>query len=124
MKTGLNRRNPYRFKPLQQCLLFIIIAAGSLPTTAQDYVVNVHGIVCQFCSYGVALKIRKLDFINTEKLKKGVKVDIENQMVFIAVHDDAKLDKQALFDAIESGGYKPVKIWAITKSGERVEVEQ
>lgn len=89
----------------------------------QNYVVSVHGIVCEFCSYGVAKKLRKLDFIDPAQLDKGVKVEIANQLVFIAVREEAELNKQALYKAIESGGYQPVTLWRIDSSGERVVVE-
>ena len=119
--------------------LFIAIISLSVslaaPSFAQDtpaaqnvsltpnYVVSVNGMVCEFCSFGVAKKIRKLDFIDSSKLDQGVKVEIENQRVFIAVRDNAKLDKHALYGAIESGGYQPVTLWNITHSGEHMEVE-
>ena len=105
----------------------ILLLLGSLtlatPTFAQQYVVNVHGIVCEFCSYGVAKKLRKLDFIDPSQFDKGVKVDIEKQMVYVAVSENAILDKPALFKAIESGGYQPVTLWRIAESGEQVEVK-
>lgn len=79
-------------------------------TAATDYVVDVNGIVCEFCSFGVAKKIRKLPFIDKDRLNDGVDVDIENQKVTIAVKDGADLDEKALFAAIESGGYNPVRV--------------
>lgn len=90
---------------------------------SKNYVINVHGIVCELCSYGVAKNIRKLSFIDKKKLDEGVKVDVKNQNVFIAIRNDAKLDQTALYEAIESGGYKPVKISLITESGEHIEVK-
>ena len=101
----------------------LLYALCVTPATAENYVINVHGIVCELCSYGVAKNIRKLAFIDPSQLDQGVKVDIENQMVFVAVAEGAVLDKPALFDAIESGGYKPVKIWAVSDSGEKREVD-
>ena len=103
--------------------LAVLYALFTTPALAKNYVVNVHGIVCEFCSFGVARNVKKLPFIDGSQYKDGVKVKIENQMVFVAVRDDATLDKDALFDAIESGGYKPVKIWLITESGEHKEVK-
>ncbi len=101
------------FKPIAVAAL----AGAALINTsnAADYVVDVHGIVCEFCSFGVAKKVRKLSFIDATGYDKGVKVDIENQRVFIAVSDEADLsdagaEKAALFEAIESGGYKPVTV--------------
>ena len=101
-------------------MLVLCLALVSTPAFAQDYVINVHGIVCEFCSIGVTKKVSKLDFIDTEKYENGVKVEIENQMVTIAVKDGVELDKDALFAAIESGGYSPVEIFELTADGELI----
>jgi hypothetical protein len=98
----------------------LVIALSSMPALAQDYVINVNGIVGEFCSLGVAKKVSKLHFIDRSKYTKGVKVEIESQMVTIAVKADATLDKAALFAAIESGGYNPVDIWQFNDKGERI----
>jgi len=84
-----------------------------------NYIVSVHGIVCELCSYGVAKKIRKLSFINTSQANNGVKVDVENQRIFITLLDNTPLDKAALFKAIESGGYKPIEVIAGSQEEEQ-----
>lgn len=99
----------------------LLYALLSTPLLAQNYVVNVNGIVCEFCAYGVGKKIRKLPFIDRSQYDQGVRVDIENQRVFVAVREDALFDKSALFKAIESGGYNPVDIREIPNK-EPVEV--
>jgi hypothetical protein len=91
---------------------------------ANNYMVDVHGIVCEFCSLGVAKNIRRLSFIDNNQFNNGVKVDIKNQTVFVGVRDDAVFDEQALFKAIEAGGYSPVKIWQIDSLGEKVELKK
>ena len=104
----------YRFKALT-----LLIALSSSPALAEDYVIQVNGIVCEFCSLGVSKKVSRLPFIDPTKYDKGVSVEIENQMVTIAVKPDATLDKEALFAAIESGGYNPVEIFELTADGEQ-----
>ena len=102
---------------------WIVLACASfytMPAFAGDYVIHVNGIVCEFCSFGVTKKIAKLDFIDHSKYTNGVKVEIEDQMVTIAVLDGATLDIDALYDAIKSGGYDPVEIFVLTEDGERV----
>ena len=84
-----------------------------------NYIVSVHGIVCELCSYGVAKKIRKLSFIDTSQANNGVKVDVENQRIFITLLDNMPLDKAALFKAIESGGYKPIDVIAGSQEEEQ-----
>lgn len=90
----------------------------STPVFASDYIVHVHGLVCSFCAQGVTKKVSKLPFIDQSKYTKGVKVEIENQKLTIAVIADQDLDIAALFDAITSGGYEPVDIWTVTATGE------
>lgn len=97
----------------------LLMALSFSPVMAQDYVIEVNGIVCEFCSLGVAKKVSKLPFIDHSKFDNGVQVDVKNQMVTIAVKPDAELDKEALFAAIESGGYNPVEIYVLTQDGER-----
>ncbi len=101
-------------------IILLITALFSTTTIADDYVVNVNGLVCEFCAIGVTKKVSKLAFIDNSKYTKGVKVEIEDQMVTIAVKEDSELDKEALFSAIEAGGYNPVDIWKLTPEGEKV----
>lgn len=84
-----------------------------------NYIVSVHGIVCELCSYGVAKNIRKLSFIDATQADNGVKVDVENQRIFITLLDNTPLDKAALFKAIESGGYKPIEVIAGSQEEEQ-----
>ncbi len=104
-------------------ILALLVTLIATPALAQDYVIKVNGIVCEFCSLGVTKKVSKLPFIDRDRYNKGVKVEIEDQMVTIAVKDAAELDKEALFAAIESGGYDPVDIWLLTPEGERVDYQ-
>jgi len=89
-----------------------------MPIVAADYVVHVHGIVCSFCAKGVTKKISKLPFIDQSKFKKGVKVEIEEQKVTVAVLPGQVLDVDSLFKAIEAGGYEPRDVWVIEQDGE------
>lgn len=88
----------------------LLWALSATPLAAQDYVVKVHGIVCEFCSLGVAKKVAKLPFIDASRHNRGVDVDVENQTVTIAVQDGVELDRDVLFAAIESGGYNPIEM--------------
>ncbi len=96
----------------------IVVALLSRPVLAEDYVVHVHGIVCSFCAKGVTKKVSKLPFIDRSKYKKGVKVEIEDQKVTIAVLPDHALDVDALYAAIVSGGYEPIGIFSFDENGE------
>lgn len=101
----------------------LAIALLSGPVLATDYVVHVHGIVCSFCAKGVTKKVSKLPFIDRSQYNKGVKVEIEEQKVTIAVLNDHAPDVDALYAAIISGGYDPIGIFAIDEKGALVEYQ-
>ncbi|MGB5324162.1 MAG: hypothetical protein WBN40_01890 [Pseudomonadales bacterium] len=96
-------------------LVGLLGAVLSVSVLATEYVVQVNGIVCEFCAFGVAKNIRKLDFIDSSRLQKGVRVDIENQQVFVAVKDGSELDEAVLFKAIVKGGYDPISIARVSE---------
>lgn len=115
-------------EPLKFVFCFIafvtlVAAAVSAADESRDIVVNVHGIVCSFCAQGVTRKVAKLPFVDRSRYKKGVKVEIEDQLVTVAIKLGVEPDMAALFDAIRSGGYDPIEAFEILSSGERVKIE-
>ena len=91
---------------------------------ADDYVVEVYGLVCSFCAQGVTKKVSKLPFVDQTRFTKGVKVEIEDQKVTISVKDGARLDIDSLFDAIRSGGYDPIDVWVVQSDGQLTQLER
>lgn len=98
------------------CFIWLLLTAAA-SAWSQDYVVKVNGIVCEFCSYGVAKKVSKLPFVDHSRHTKGVDVQVKDQLVVVAVSADARMDKDALFAAIESGGYHPIDLHKINPDG-------
>jgi len=105
-------------------LLVQLSALIASPVWSKNYLINVNGIVCEFCAFGVAKKLRKLDFIDPSQFEEGVKVDIENQQVFISIQEGQPLDQEAIFEAIESGGYDPIKMTPMDEVARPLEVSQ
>ena len=101
----------------------LLVTLISTPVFAKDYVVHVHGIVCSFCAKGVTKKISKLPFIDQTRFNKGVKVEIEEQKVTIAVLAERLLDLDSLFRAIQAGGYEPHDVWIVGDDGELTQYE-
>lgn len=73
-----------------------------------EAVIIVQGIVCSFCAQGVQKKLSKLSFIDGSKYKKGIKVNIEEQKVTIALDPNKEADFKEVFASIKSGGYEPI----------------
>ncbi|MCZ6640886.1 MAG: heavy metal-associated domain-containing protein [Gammaproteobacteria bacterium] len=103
---------------LRNTVFALALMLIATPVLAQDYVVTVHGIVCSFCAQGVIKKVSKLPFVDRSMYTNGVKVEIEDQKVTVAVRDDSAIDTVSLFAAIESGGYDPIDVWTVSETGE------
>ena len=63
-------------------------------------------------------------FIDPTQFEEGVKVDIENQRVYVSIKEGGAVDQDALFDAIKSGGYDPIKMQEIDEVASPAEVSQ
>ncbi len=84
---------------------------ANIKAQPDESIIIVHGIVCSFCSQGVTKKLSKLDFIDPSKYTKGVKVEISDQKVTIAIKPGMEPDFDVIFESIKSGGYEPVKAY-------------
>lgn len=82
---------------------------------ANEVLLEVHGIVCSFCSKGVQNKVSKLPFVDTSKYIDGSKVEIDEQRVTVAIKPGMTADIKALYKAVKSGGYEPVAAYALGK---------
>lgn len=94
-----------------------VVNAVDVVVQPHEAVIIVHGIVCSFCSQGVTRNLSKLDFIDKSKYTKGVKVEIENQKVTIAIKSDSKLDLAQVYKSITKGGYEPVAAYVSDDQG-------
>ena len=93
------------------------VDASDIAVLPGEAVIVVHGIVCSFCSQGVIRNLSRLSFIDESKYSKGVKVEIEDQKVTIAIKSGGKLDLEQVFESILKGGYEPVKAYVSNRDG-------
>ncbi|HIF52088.1 MAG TPA: heavy-metal-associated domain-containing protein [Thiotrichaceae bacterium] len=93
------------------------VDASDVTVLTNEAVIIVHGIVCSFCSQGVTRNLSKLPFIDKSKYTKGVKVEIEDQKVTIAIKPDSTLDLPQVFKSILKGGYEPVEAYVKDHAG-------
>ena len=81
-----------------------------------EVLVEVHGIVCSFCSKGIQNKLSKLPFVDTSKYIDGSKVDIDKQRVIVAIKSDKKANINSIYKAIKSGGDEPVSAYMLSRN--------
>ena len=88
-----------------------------------EAVIEVSGVVCSFCAYGLQRKVSKLDFIDRSKYQKGVKIDIQNQQVIFAIKSGQKFKVDQLVDEVKAGGYEPLRIYFLDDKGNIKKIE-
>jgi len=89
--------------------LLVLLTIGFLSAQADTLIFKVKGLVCSFCAHGLNKGIGKLPFTNED----DVFVDIENQIVKVAVNKNYKSDPhlEQSMELIKSTGYDVDKVF-------------
>ena len=78
---------------------------------ANHLVIDVNGVVCSFCAYGLEKALGKLSSIDASMYGNGVLVDIESQRVSLALLGERAIDFADIFERIKDAGYDPVRFY-------------
>jgi len=83
------------------------------PVTVQpnQLVVDVNGVVCSICAYGLEKRLSKMAFLDDSQFKNGVQTDIYHHHVTLALAPGKPVDFKNIHDRITDGGYTPVAIF-------------
>ena len=90
-------------------LLTILLLVGVLFGQSDTLTFKVKGLVCSFCAHGLTKGIGKLSFTD----EKSIYVDIENQIVKVALNENYKVIphlKQTI-ELIRETGYDVDKVF-------------
>jgi copper chaperone CopZ len=96
------------FKPVGLLVLtfflFFALTPANAQTDAQElsYVkIEVNGLACPFCAYGLEKKLKEIDGVET------VEIDVEEGMAFISMNSDQKASKEDLEKIVTDAGFTP-----------------
>ena len=70
-----------------------------------EAVVEVLGMVCSMCAFGIGEGFSKTDFIDKSKFTDGVSVDIDAQYVQLGLLDSKNVNPEKIVQVIEDAGY-------------------
>ena len=94
-------------------MLFLNLGFSQSKVTIQDkeimlneneVVVEVLGMVCSMCAFGIGEGFSKTDFIDKSKFNEGVMVDIDAQYVQLAINESANINPVNIVEIIEEAG--------------------
>jgi len=90
-------------------------AQEKLKTMDHGVAIWVNGLVCKSCAIGIRKKIRRQGFVDQKLLNKGVDMDPDRMLVYIAIKKDHKADFAALAKAIKQAGYLPKRTYHLVE---------
>ena len=70
-----------------------------------EAVVEVLGMLCSMCAFGIGEGFAKTDFIDKSKFTDGVSVDIDAQYVQLGLLESTNINPEKIVQVIEDAGY-------------------
>ena len=83
----------------------VIIQDKEIMLNENEAVVEVLGMVCSMCAFGIGEGFSNTDFIDKSKFNEGVMVDIDAQYVQLAINESANINPVNIVEVIEEAGY-------------------
>ena len=83
----------------------VIIQDSEIEINDNEAVVEVLGMVCSMCAFGIGEGFSQTNFIDKSKFTDGVSVDIDAQYVQIGLLDSENIKPEKIVQVIEDAGY-------------------
>lgn len=80
-------------------MTLIMGLAGAAPASGERYALEVKGLACPFCAYGIEKKLKGLEGV------ESVQVDIEKGRVVVTAASQAQLSGDQLRQAVKDAGF-------------------
>jgi len=90
-------------------VLFFLLATTTISsqTTEQDFTyvkVEVKGLACPFCAYGLEKKLKEIEGVET------IKIDVEEGLAYLTTLKSKKPTKETLEKIVTDAGFTPSSI--------------
>jgi len=92
-------------------------AIAKLKTEKQVALLYVKGMTCPSCAIGIRVKLSKLDFVDGSRFKRGVDMDVNNQLLTVALKQGAQPNWQLIDQQIDDAGYLAMEWFSMEKNG-------
>ena len=83
----------------------VFIQDNEIEINDNEAVVEVLGMVCSMCAFGIGEGFSKTDFIDKSKFTDGVSVDIDAQYVQLGLLESSNFNAEKIVQVIEDAGY-------------------
>ena len=79
--------------------LFLVFAPVAAMAVSPTYKLQVDGLACPFCAYGVEKKLNAVNGV------KAIEIDIKSGTITVTMTDGATLDEAKARTAVEAAGF-------------------
>ena len=97
-------------------ILFLLLSFGlsqskvsiqdkEIEINENEAVMEVLGMICSMCAFGIGEGFSKTDFIDKSKFSDGVSVDIDAQYVQLGLLESANINPEKIVQVIQDAGY-------------------
>ena len=97
-------------------ILFLLLSFGlsqskvsiqdkEIEINENEAVMEVLGMVCSMCAFGIGEGFSKTDFIDKSKFSDGVSVDIDAQYVQLGLLESVNINPEKIVQVIQDAGY-------------------
>ena len=83
----------------------VFIQDNEIEINDNEAVVEVLGMVCSMCAFGIGEGFSKTDFIDKSKFIDGVSVDIDAQYVQLGLLESSNFNAEKIVQVIKDAGY-------------------
>ena len=83
----------------------VTIQDNEIELNENEAVIEVLGMVCSMCAFGIGEGFSQTNFIDKSKFNDGVMVDIDAQYVQIALSKSSNVNPSKIVKVIEEAGY-------------------
>ena len=100
---------------------FIYSQDNNLTVEKDELVVEVSGMVCAMCAFGVQEGLSELSFLNQQVYKAdGINIDLDTQLIYIPIDLSKTIDELEAIEIINDAGYDAIAIYT-NFDGKKVE---
>ena len=81
-----------------------------------EAIVEVLGMVCSMCAFGIEEGFSKEEFVDKSKFSNGVLVDIDAKFVQLGLKKSSSVNPEAIYNVIQDAGYEVKKLYILKEN--------
>ena len=88
------------------CQSKVFIQDKEIAMQDNEVLIEVLGMVCSMCAYGIEQGFSEIKFVDKTKFKNGVFVEIDSQFVQVGLKESSNVNPETILTVIEDAGYE------------------